>query len=141
MSQVLAVDYGTVRVGIAVSDPDQEFALPLGALSVPPRARAAAVARLARERDVETIVIGRPVRAGGEDSALWPQIEKFGAALARRGFRVVYEDEAFTTATADPGPVTPRKRQQTRREGRVDALAAQQILDRYLARRRPRGEG
>ena len=48
-----------------------------------------------------TIVIGRPVRAGGEDSALWAEIREFGRSLAQRGFAVAYEDEAFTSSQAE----------------------------------------
>jgi putative Holliday junction resolvase len=134
MPQILAVDYGTERVGLAVSDADGRFALPLETLQLPVRARAAAVARLAQERDVRVIVIGRPVRTAGEDSALWPEIKKLGRSLHRRGFHIVYEDEAFSTAEAEALLSETDTRRRAPR-GPADALAAKVILEQYLKRK------
>lgn len=130
MGQILAVDYGTHRLGVAVSDPGGRFALPLNTLELPARSRAAAVARLAQEREIDTVVVGRPVRSAGEDSHLWPQIEKFAASLRSRGLTVVFEDEAYTSAEAmDRLPKGDRKSR-----GRIDAVAASLILKQYLDR-------
>jgi putative Holliday junction resolvase len=134
MAQVMAVDYGTRRVGVAVSDPEARYALPLVTLELPARARAAAVADLAAERDVEIVVVGRPMRTQGEDSALWPAIQKFAEALKRRGLTVVYEDEAFTSAAAEEEIRGAGARVSGRHRARVDAQAARLILERYLAR-------
>jgi putative Holliday junction resolvase len=132
MGQILAVDYGTRRVGVAVSDPDGRYALPLETLEVPARSRAAAVAKLALDRDVVTVVVGRPVRAAGEDSHLWPEIERFAERLRTRGLTVVFEDEAFTSAEAEARLGTQRP---AARSGRAtDALAASLILQQYLDR-------
>jgi putative Holliday junction resolvase len=134
MPQILAVDYGAERVGVAVSDADGRFALPLETLQVPARARAAAVARLAGEREVRVIVIGRPLRTAGEDSALWPSIRKFGDSLRRRGFHIVYEDEAFSTAEAEALLSETGSRHRAPR-GPADAVAAKVILEQYLKRK------
>ena len=134
MPQILAVDYGTQRVGLAVSDAEGHFALPLETLQVPVRARAAAVAEMAREREVRVIVIGRPVRAAGEDSAMWPEIRKFGESLRQRGFHIVYEDEAFSTAEAESLLKESRTKRRVTR-GPADALAAKVILEQYLKRK------
>jgi len=142
MPQILAVDYGSRRLGIAVSDPKGRFALPLLTLELPVRARAAAVTELARERSVTTIVIGRPVRTGGEDSMLWSQIDAFGRSLGRRGFAVVYEDEAFTSSQAegDLGHAGSKTRRRKVQRPAVDAQAARLILDQYLDRVRAHDE-
>jgi putative Holliday junction resolvase len=132
MGQILAVDYGTRRVGVAVSDEQGSFAMPLETLVVPARSRAAAVASLAAERGVSTVVVGRPKRQAGEDSGLWPEIEKFARSLRARGLTVVFEDEAYTSAEAHSrlGAKGKAKGQ----KGRVDALAASLILKQYLDR-------
>lgn len=130
MGQILAVDYGTRRLGVAVSDAEGKYALPLNTLDLPARSRVAAVAELARERDADIVVVGRPVRSAGEDSHLWPQIEKFAAGLRSRGLTVVFEDEAYTSAEA--AEKLPAGRPQAR--GRIDALAASLILKQYLDR-------
>lgn len=139
MGQVLAVDYGTRRLGIAVSDSEGKFAMPVVAVEEPRRRRAAAVAQLATERDVERIVIGRPRRHGGEDSSLWPEIERFGRSLVQRGFEVVYEDEAFTSAEADQRLNSSGPGRRPR--GRTDAVAASVILQQYLDRQSDHASG
>lgn len=131
--QVLAVDYGTVRLGMAVSDPDGRYAMPLEVLELPARARAAAVAERATERDIQVIVVGRPVRSAGEDSALWPEISEFGRSLERRGFTVHFEDEAFSTSSAESLQSRPGRKNRGGR-GHIDALAAKLILEQYLSR-------
>ena len=130
MGQILAVDYGTRRLGVAVSDAEGRFALPLNTLELPARSRVAAVAELARERNADLVVVGRPTRSAGEDSHLWPEIEKFAAGLRSRGLTVVFEDEAYTSAEA--AEKLPAGRLKDR--GRIDALAASLILKQYLDR-------
>jgi len=134
----MGIDYGTRRVGIAVSDPNEEYGLPLEVLELPQRARAAAVAEMASVRDITLIVIGRPVRSAGEDSALWPEIEKFGQSLERRGFTVIYEDEAFSSSAAE-GQLRASGLTGGRKKPVLDALAARLILEQYLERKSGRG--
>lgn len=133
MGQILAVDYGTRRLGVAVSDAEGRYALPLATLELPQRQRAAAVAQLAEERDADTVVVGRPIRAQGEDSHLWPEIEQFANSLRARGLTVVFEDEAFTTAGAEEqmeGKTRSRSGPASK-----DSLAASLILKQYLDQR------
>jgi putative Holliday junction resolvase len=132
MAQVMAVDYGTRRLGIAVSDSEGRYAMPVLAVEEPTRRRAAAIAQLASEREIQRIVIGRPRRQGGEDSSLWPEIEQFGRSLIQRGFEVVYEDEAFTSTEADTRLSSVSSGRRPR--GRTDAVAASVILQQYLDR-------
>lgn len=133
MGQILAVDYGTRRVGVAVSDSEGRFALPLETLDVPARSRAAAVAHLAQERGADTVVVGRPKRSAGEDSSLWPEIQKFADSLRARGLNVVFEDEAYTSAEASAR--LPKGRKSEKEKGHIDAVAASLILRAYLDRR------
>lgn len=133
MGQILAVDYGTRRLGVAVSDPEGRYALPLTTLELPQRLRAAAVAQLAEERGADTVVVGRPVRAQGEDSHLWPEIEQFAERLRARGLTVVFEDEAFTTAEAEAQ--LPRGKASGSSANSKDALAASILLKQYLDQR------
>lgn len=132
MGQILAVDYGTHRVGVAVSDPEARYALPLQTLELPLRARAAAVAQLALDRGADTVVVGRPVRAQGEDSHLWPEIQKFALKLRARGLTVVFEDEAFTSSEAQ---AQLGRRARGRADSPTDAMAASLILQQYLENR------
>jgi len=134
MDQILGVDYGTIRVGLAVSSPEGSYALPLETLTVPARARAAAVAEYARNRDIKLIVVGRPVRSAGEDSELWPTITKFAESLRHRGFKVEFENEAYSTAEAE-SLLREADAASSRNRGRADAVAAKLIVESYLRRR------
>ncbi|HNG56965.1 MAG TPA: Holliday junction resolvase RuvX, partial [Solirubrobacterales bacterium] len=63
--RVLALDYGTARIGCAISDPTGTLATPIAAIEPP---EVAEVARVAGEREAAKIVVGLPVSLSGEDS-------------------------------------------------------------------------
>ena len=101
--RILGVDTGTVRIGLAVSDPMGIFAQPFGAVQVKDTASAAdEVARIARERGVEKIVVGLPRNM---DGTLGPKAEEaraFGALLAEKtGLPVDEWDERMSTMAAE----------------------------------------
>jgi putative Holliday junction resolvase len=122
--KVLALDYGSARTGVAVSDPTGTVARPLEvverAASEPGIAR---VVELARGENVERIVVGMPVTLRGELGAQAEETERFVERLrAATELPVESFDERFTTALARAGG------------GRapVDALAAAHLLTSYL---------
>ncbi len=97
---VLAVDVGTVRVGVAVSDPHRILAFPVETVPAPGHAR---VVELAVERDAVLIVVGLPTSlSGAADSASADMARTWAAALlpmvAPVEVRLV--DERLTTASA-----------------------------------------
>jgi putative holliday junction resolvase len=122
--KVLALDFGSARTGIAVSDPTGMIARPVGVVE---RAAGAAglaeVARLVREQKAERVVVGLPLTLRGERGEQAQASERFAAAL--RGVvdvPVVLFDERFTTDLA----------QQTPSEAAEDARAAAHLLSSYL---------
>ena len=122
--KVLALDYGSARTGIAVSDPTGTLARPLGVVE---RAATedglAELARLAREQGVERIVVGLPLTLRGERGEQAAETGRFVETL-RRAVEVPVElyDERFTTDLA----------QQTAGTAPEDALAAAHLLSTYL---------
>jgi putative holliday junction resolvase len=122
--KVLALDYGSARTGVAVSDPTGTVARPLGVVE-----RAASedgIARLvdlAREEDVERIVVGLPITLRGEHGAQAEETDRF-VQLLRAAVDLPVEsfDERFTTKLAEAG--------ETRAE--QDAVAAAHLLSSYL---------
>lgn len=121
---MLALDYGSARTGVAVSDPTGTVARPL---EVVERAgTAAGIARLvelARAHEVERIVVGLPVTLRGEHGLQAEETERFAERLrAATDVPVESFDERFTTALARAGG------------GRApeDALAAAHLLTSYL---------
>ncbi len=135
----LAVDVGTVRVGVAGSDPDGVLAVPLDAL----RRGAGDVARLAelvRERGAVEVVVGLPRTLTGREGPSVEMARSYAADLADRiaPVPVTFVDERLTTAAAERQLRASRPRRSAkagardRASGRLDSLAAAGILQTYL---------
>jgi putative Holliday junction resolvase len=133
---ILALDVGERRVGLAISDPSKTFSLPLEVLErTAIREDVARIVAIATERSVEVIVVGDPVRLGGERGLACEKIDKFVADLARVWKGPIERiDERLTTAQATRSLIAADVSRKKRRQV-VDKLAAALILDTYLARR------
>src|SRR5690348_704971 len=95
----IGVDYGTKRVGIAVSDEGGVMAFPAEVV-----ARSTAlqhIVDLAKEREAHAIVIGESKNFHNENNAIMPEIQKFAAELGEKtGIEVIFEPEFMTSAAA-----------------------------------------
>ena len=133
MSRVIAVDYGSKRVGIAISDHLRLTARPL---EVVPRTHAVSrVAELAKELDVDTLVVGLPVGLSGGEGPSAAAARNMGAELAAAtGLGVEYLDERFTTRLAEEA-LLESGMSRRRRRVTVDRVAAAILLQDYLDRR------
>jgi putative holliday junction resolvase len=124
--RILALDHGAARVGVAISDPTETLARPLGIVE-PPAARA--VAELVTEHEAELVVVGLPVSLSGEEGRQAAEARAFAEELAG-SLEVPVEqyDERLTTRLAESsaraGAGAP-----------PDALAAAHLLESYLQRR------
>jgi putative Holliday junction resolvase len=123
--KVLALDYGSARTGVAVSDPTGTVARPL---EIVERAQSdaglARVLELAEREEVERIVVGLPVTLRGDLGPQAIETERFVERLRRAtDLPVESFDERFTTALARSGGET--------RAGE-DAVAAAHLLTSYL---------
>lgn len=132
-SRLLGVDYGTVRIGLAISDTDRRFAAPLATYArVSPTADAEYFQRMVREERVGTIVVGLPLHAGGEEGGKAKEAREYGKWLEQvTGLPVVFWDERWTTVEADRHLETAGLTSKQRRRRR-DALAAQVMLQSFL---------
>jgi putative holliday junction resolvase len=124
---VLALDYGTARIGCALSDVTGTLATPL-----PPVEPSDLddVVRLAVEKDAEVIVVGLPVSLSGEEGPQAGLTREFCADLAE-AVEVPVEtwDERFTTRMA------ARTRRQSGAGAAEDSIAAAHLLESYLTSR------
>ena len=134
MNRILALDFGRVRIGAAISDELQLLAHPLE--TIPANAHAPSrIAEIVRERKVDHVVAGIPRRMNGQIGAAATEVLQFVESLrAILPCPVVTWDERLTTAAAhralrDAGKKTRHTR------GYVDQVAAQMILQSYLDRR------
>jgi putative Holliday junction resolvase len=122
--KVLALDFGSARTGVAVSDPTGTLARPVGVVE-----RAATdrgldrLAELIRSEEAELVVVGMPLTLRGEHGDQAQETAEFVEALRMRaGVPVETFDERFTTDLAE----------QTPSDASLDARAAAHLLSSYL---------
>jgi putative Holliday junction resolvase len=130
---LLGFDYGTVRVGLAVTDPDRIVASPLETYARQSEAfDTAHFARVAKECRAVALVVGLPLHANGDESDKSREARAFGAGLSNAtGLPVIYWDERFTTALAEDALLSARLTKKKRKD-RLDRVAAQMMLQAYL---------
>ena len=133
MSRILGLDYGTRRVGAALSDPGRTIAFPVEVYELRgARHDAAHYRELVAENEVDRIVIGLPLHTSGRESALAALARTFGDWLASvTGRSVVYYDERYSTVEAERRLLDAGLTRQKRKALR-DQLAAQIMLQGYL---------
>lgn len=139
MSAVVALDVGSKRIGVAVSDPSESYALPLRAIErTNMRADMSAIVAIATEYGADVVVVGDPLTLSGTRGPAAEKMDAFVEKL-RAAYRGAIErvDERMTTAQATK-TLLAADVSRARRKHVVDAMAAALILETYLARRRNR---
>jgi len=133
MGRILGIDYGTKRVGIAISDPTAMLATPLSVETVQSVDEAiSAVCRIARDRGVVKIVVGIPINMNGSSGPMALEAGKFVELLrTASGLTVDITDERLSTSLVERMLVDADVTRGRRKEVR-DKLAAQVILQGYL---------
>ena len=134
---VLALDVGSKRIGVAVSDPSGDWAFPHSTIErTNVRADVDAIVAIAKERAAKTIVVGDPLTMDGKRGIAAENIDAFVAHLARAFDGAIARiDERLTTAAVQKSLIGADV-SRAKRKTVVDKLAAQMILETYLARAR-----
>lgn len=132
-TRLLGVDYGSVRIGLAISDPQRRIASPLAVHVRRDREQEARFFRqLVEEEQVGGIVLGLPVHLDGREGAKAAEARAFGTWLAEAtGLPVVLFDERFTTVEAE-GALWSAGLTHKQRKRRRDQVAATLLLQAYL---------
>ena len=122
--KVLALDYGSARTGVAVSDPTGVVARPVGVVEkADTDAGLARIAELVESEQAEQVIVGLPLTLRGERGEQARATEQFVQRLRTRiAVPIVTFDERFTTDLA----------QRTPSRSEEDALAAAHLLSGYL---------
>jgi putative Holliday junction resolvase len=130
---VLAFDFGTRRIGVAVGNALTRVAHPLTTIDgEASAARFAAIASLIDEWRPDRLVVGRPLHADGSEHEMTARAERFARQLSGRfGLEVSCVDERFTTLAADTELAGAGVRGRRRKAVR-DAVAAQLILQSWF---------
>jgi putative Holliday junction resolvase len=133
--RILALDHGTVRIGVALSDELKMLATPLEYLPAEPFAKLVERLRqLIREKEVELILVGLPRNMDGSYGPAALKVQEFVAAL-RSALTVPIQtwDERLTSVQAHRYLTEGGARSRARRQkGKVDQMAAAILLQSYL---------
>lgn len=128
---ILAVDPGSVRIGLAISDADRMIALPL---EVVPTARDGShlrrIADVVGERGINEIIVGLPRRLDGSEGPPAESARELAAQIADvTGVSVTLVDERLTTVAAER---RLREAGVTKTKKMIDSVAAAQLLQSHL---------
>jgi putative pre-16S rRNA nuclease len=139
--RLAGVDFGTVRIGVAVTDREQRFASPLDNYTRRGDvADAAYFQRLVGEEQIVAFVVGLPVHLDGRESQKSSQARQFGNWLHEKtALPVVFFDERFTTVEAEQ-MLAAAEFTKKQRKARLDKLAAQILLASFLELGKPVNE-
>ena len=133
MGRIMAIDYGTRRTGIAVSDPPRIIAG--GLVTVETKELERWLADYFAREDVSTIVLGKPLQMDGTPSETWRYVEPLAARL-RRAYpdkEVCFHDERFTSVMAHRTMLESGIGKMARRDkALVDKISATIILQSYM---------
>ncbi len=140
--RAIAFDIGNKRIGVAISDPFNEYAMPCetyvrtGKFLVD----VAAIANIAKERGVSVIVCGIPYNFDGTESIQTVKTREFIEGLKKQTeLPIVLEDERFTTMQARETQIMGGIKREDRKKT-IDSIAASYILESYLSREKQKNK-
>jgi putative Holliday junction resolvase len=136
--RILGIDYGSRRVGLALSDPMGIIAQPIDA--VKQSSQLIDDLRKIMKRDhVKVIVVGMPLNLKGQAAQTAQEVQLFVEQLrAELQIEVATWDERFTTTIAQQTMITmgTKKKERQQKNGRIDSMAAAVMLQNYLDSRK-----
>lgn len=136
MPRILGVDVGSVRIGLALSDPLGITAQGLEVLTISESSAVDAVAKRAREHEVDEIVVGIPIRMDGSHGPEAEGAEAFARSLEEAtGLTVTRWDERLSTKEAARS-MRAAGADSRKQRGVIDKVAAAVFLQAYLESRR-----
>lgn len=140
MSRILGIDYGSRRIGLALSDPLELLASPHATLKrTSERADLERLAKIVADYEVRAVVIGLPLRTDGKPGRQVERVRRFADKLQRKlSVPLIEVDERLTTRQAERA-LLEADLSRRRRKDRVDKVAAAILLQRYLDAQRLAG--
>ncbi|MBI2052808.1 MAG: Holliday junction resolvase RuvX [Candidatus Ryanbacteria bacterium] len=126
MARVLGIDYGTRRIGIALSNEDGSFAFPYAILSKDKNVLDK-IRSLCQKEKISLIVLGLPRALDGGETEMTHKVLQFRNELGGLGVPMALENEFFSSKEARRAPLKKKH---------VDASAAAIVLQSYLDRKK-----
>ena len=136
MSRILAIDYGTRRVGIAVTDPNQIIASPLKTIA--PNELDLFLKEYLANEEVHQVILGYPLKEDGSPTDLTHQVDQLAIRIAGNfpGITVIKHDERYTSKMAKQSMIDAGFSKKARRnKSNVDKISATLILQSYMEER------
>ena len=133
MSRIISIDYGAKRCGIAVTDPMQIIAYPL--TTVHKQELLDFIIDYCTKNEVETIVVGEPIRDNGDIAPIENEIKGFIKNLEKNlnNIKIVRIDESYSSKKAVKVMIEAgAKKKQRQQKGNIDKVRAAIILQDYL---------
>ena len=132
-ARILGIDYGTKRIGIAVSDPLNIIARGVTVIPNSPET-IEKIKCIADEFGVEKVVVGVPINLKGRSDSMAEEVEEFIRLLGSElRLEIIRQDERFTSRIARQTLVDMNVGKMKRRaKGRIDEMASALILQGYL---------
>lgn len=133
MGRILALDYGKVRTGLAVTDPLKIIATALETVST--RDLISYLKQYTLQETIEAFVLGLPVSLRSEDTPTTAMVREFGHILEQTfpGIPVHYADERFTSKMAFDSMIAfGTKKKDRQNKGNTDKISAVIILQSYM---------
>jgi len=139
--RVLGVDYGSRRIGLAISDQSRTLATGWKTITNNDTVYDT-IGSIVEDKNINLIVFGLPVSIEGGDSKKAQEVKRFAAALEKVvNVPIAFQDESFTSRDAMETMVAMNTtRKQRRDKGRIDVMAAALILQSYLDTQRHKTE-
>jgi putative Holliday junction resolvase len=133
-TRYLGIDYGSVRIGLSVSDPLKIIAQ--GFKTIPNNEKSIdEIVSIIADQDIERIIMGNPLNLKGEMSTKAEEVRAFAQKLQERtGQEIIMLDERFTSVMAQRSIISmgTKKSQRQNNKGKVDEVAAAILLQGYL---------
>ena len=129
----LGIDYGSKKIGLALSDDAGTMGFPHAILANTPRLADEIYALIAKE-NIGAVVIGDSRTLSGDENAIAKDAKALGSMITEHaGTPVFYESEVFTSIEARRAPAKTEKTRAPKKHKNVDASAAALILTSYLS--------
>ena len=131
VSRILGLDWGSRRIGVAITDDRNSFAVGYGVWSPADAEFFVRLEQTVRTEGVDLIVVGYPLTLRGEAGPKAREVDGFIEQLEQRGYRTVRWDERFTTHDASR-TLSRLGVSQKKQRGKLDMSAAVIMLQSYL---------
>ena len=132
MGKALGIDFGTKRVGLALSDRSNIIASPYRTLNyVSEKDLVAQLETIVSENDIKILVLGLPINMKGEDTVQTTKVRNFKDILSTLQIPIVFEDERLSSVSAI-NSLTLQNVKTGHNKPEIDKTAAAIILQQYL---------